>query len=88
MLFLTATKLDVRFDLFTQPIAIPWLRQETAQILNAKYPLILIRIDYAELAKRTPMRPEEDSWSLDSSSFAHDSCLICYALSGDIMEPK
>jgi hypothetical protein len=59
-LFLTATKLDVRFDLFSQPIGIPELRQEMAQILNVKYPQILIRMGYAKPAKHTPRRPVED----------------------------
>jgi hypothetical protein len=59
-LFLTATKQDVRFDLFSQPIAIPELRQEMAEILNAKYPQILIRMDYAEPAKHIPKRPLEE----------------------------
>ena len=59
-LFLAATKLDVRFDLFSQPVAIPELRQEMAQILNAKYPQILIRMGYAEPAKHTPRRPVEE----------------------------
>jgi hypothetical protein len=59
-LFLTATQLDVRFDLFSQPIAIPELRQKMAQILKAKYPQILIRMGYAELGKHTPRRPVEE----------------------------
>ena len=59
-LFLTATKLDVRFDLFSQPIGIPELRQEMAQILKVKYPQILIRMGYAEPAKHTPRRSVED----------------------------
>jgi hypothetical protein len=37
-LFLTATKLGVRFDLFSHPIAIPELRHKMAKILGAKYP--------------------------------------------------
>ena len=59
-LFLTATQLDVRFDLFSQPIAITELRREMAQILKAKYPQILIRMGYAEPAKHTPRRPVEE----------------------------
>jgi hypothetical protein len=59
-LFMMATQLDVRFDLFSQPIAIPELRQEMAQILKAKYPQILIRMGYAEPAKHTPRRPVEE----------------------------
>lgn len=59
-LFLTATKLDVRFDLFSQPIGIPELRQEMAQILKVKYPQILIRMGYADPAKHTPRRPVEE----------------------------
>jgi nitroreductase len=59
-LFLLATKLDVRFDLFSQPIAIPELRQEMAQILKAEYPQILIRMGYAEPARHTPRRPLEE----------------------------
>jgi len=59
-LFLAATKLDVRFDLFSQPIAIPELRQEMAEMLNAKYPQLLIRMGYAEPAKHTPRRPVEE----------------------------
>jgi hypothetical protein len=58
--FLMATQLDVRFDLFSQPTAIPELRQEMAQILKAKYPQILIRMGYAEHAKHTPRRPVEE----------------------------
>jgi nitroreductase len=59
-LFLTATKLDVRFDLFSQPIGIPELRQEMAQILKVKYPQILIRMGYADPARHTPRRPVEE----------------------------
>jgi len=59
-LFLMATRLDVRFDLFSQPIAIAELRQEMAQILNVKYPQILIRMGYAEPAKHTPRRTVEE----------------------------
>jgi hypothetical protein len=60
ILFLTATKLNVMFDLFSQPIGIPELRQEMSQILNAKYPQILIRMGYAEPAKHTPRRTIEE----------------------------
>ena len=60
ILFLTATRLNVMFDLFSQPIGIPELRQEMAQILNVKYPQILIRMGYAEPAKHTPRRPVEE----------------------------
>lgn len=59
-LFLTATNLNVRFDLFSQPIGIQMLRQEMAQILKTKYPQILIRMGYAEPAKHTPRRPVEE----------------------------
>jgi nitroreductase len=59
-MFLTATKLNVRFDLFSQPIAIPELRQELAQILNTKYPQLLIRMGYAQPQKHTPRRPIEE----------------------------
>ena len=59
-LFLAATKLDVRFDLFSQPIAIPELRQEMAEMLNVKYPQLLIRMGYAEPSKHTPRRPVEE----------------------------
>ena len=59
-LFLMATRLDVRFDLFSQPTAIPELRQEMAEILKAKYPQILIRMGYAEPAKHTPRRTVEE----------------------------
>jgi hypothetical protein len=60
ILFLTATRLNVMFDLFSQPIGIPELRQEMAQILNVKYPQILIRMGYAEPAKHTPRRPVDE----------------------------
>ncbi len=60
ILFLTATRLNVMFDLFSQPIGIPDLRQEMAQILNVKYPQILIRMGYAQPAKHTPRRPVEE----------------------------
>jgi nitroreductase len=59
-LFLMATKMDVRFDLFSQPIAIPELRKEMAEILKAKYPQLLIRMGYAEPARHTPRRPVEE----------------------------
>ena len=59
-LFLMATQLDVRFDLFSQPIAISELRQEMSQILKANYPQILIRMGYAPAAKHTPRRPVEE----------------------------
>jgi hypothetical protein len=60
ILFLTATRLNVMFDLFSQPIGIPDLRHEMAQILNVKYPQILIRMGYAQAAKHTPRRPVEE----------------------------
>jgi hypothetical protein len=60
ILFLTATLLDVRFDLFSQPMAIPELRQEMAQILKVKYPQILIRMGYAKPGIHTPRRPVEE----------------------------
>lgn len=56
-LFLTATAVDVRFDLFSQPIAIDELRAEMASILGLPYPQILIRMGYAPPAKHTPRRP-------------------------------
>ena len=59
-LFLTATKLGVRFDLFSQPTAIPQLRDKMAKILETNYPQILIRMGYAEPSKHTPRRPVED----------------------------
>ena len=59
-MFLMATKLDVRFDLFSQPVAIPVLRQEMARTLNVKYPLLLIRMGYAQPSKHTPRRPIEE----------------------------
>lgn len=59
-MFLTATKLNVMFDLFSQPVAIPELRQEMAQMLNTKYPQLLIRMGYAQPQKHTPRRPIEE----------------------------
>jgi hypothetical protein len=59
-LFLTATKMDVRFDLFSQPSAIPELRQDMAQLLGVKYPHLLIRMGYAEPSKHTPRRPVDE----------------------------
>lgn len=58
-LFLTATKLGVRFDLFSQPVAIEKLRQKMAEILDVDYPQILIRMGYAPPAKHTPRRTAE-----------------------------
>ena len=58
-LFLTATKLGVRFDLFSQPVAIAELRERMAGILDVKYPQILIRMGYAPPAKHTPRRTAE-----------------------------
>jgi hypothetical protein len=58
-LFLTATKLGVRFDLFSQPVAIDPLRQKMAKILDVDYPQILIRMGYAPPAKHTPRRTAE-----------------------------
>ncbi len=55
-LFLTATKLGVRFDLFSQPVAIEELRQKMIEILDVDYPQILIRMGYAPPAKHTPRR--------------------------------
>ncbi len=55
-LFLTATKLGVRFDLFSQPVAINGLRQKMTEILDVEYPQILIRMGYAPPAKHTPRR--------------------------------
>jgi len=59
-MFLTATKLDVMFDLFSQPVAIPELRQEMAEMLDIKYPQLLIRMGYAQPQKHTPRRPIEE----------------------------
>ena len=58
-LFLTATKLGVRFDLFSQPVAIEELRQKMIEILDVEYPQILIRMGYAPPAKHTPRRTVE-----------------------------
>ncbi len=58
-LFLTATKLGVRFDLFSQPVAIDQLRRKMAEILDVNYPQILIRMGYAPPAKHTPRRTAE-----------------------------
>jgi hypothetical protein len=55
-LFLKATSLNVMFDLFSQPVAIPDLRQEMSQMLNAKYPQLLIRMGYAQPSRHTPRR--------------------------------
>jgi hypothetical protein len=55
-LFLTATKLGVRFDLFSQPVAINGLRQKMTEILGVEYPQILIRMGYAPPVKHTPRR--------------------------------
>jgi hypothetical protein len=55
-----ATRMEVRFDLFSQPIALPELREEMAKILNAKYPQLLIRMGYADPARHTPRRPVEE----------------------------
>jgi hypothetical protein len=60
LLFLKATEMDVRFDLFSQPTAIPELRAEMAEMLGVKYPQLLIRMGYAEPAKHTPRRPVEE----------------------------
>ena len=60
LLFLKATEMDVRFDLFSQPTAISELRQEMAEILGVKYPQLLIRMGYADPAKHTPRRPVEE----------------------------
>jgi hypothetical protein len=59
-IFLAATKMDIRFDLFSQPVAIPELRKEMAETVNARYPQILIRMGYAKAAKHTPRRPVEE----------------------------
>jgi hypothetical protein len=58
-LFLTATKLGVRFDLFSQPVAIAELRERMTEILCVDYPQILIRMGYAPPAKHTPRRTAE-----------------------------
>jgi len=55
-LFLTATKAGVRFDLFSQPVAIDELRQEMKELLGVDYPQVLIRMGYAPPAKHTPRR--------------------------------
>ena len=60
ILFLKATAMDVRFDLFSQPTAIPELRQEMAELLGVKYPQLLIRMGYAEPARHTPRRLVEE----------------------------
>ncbi len=58
-LFLTATKLGVRFDLFSQPVAIDSLRQKMVEILDVNCPQLLIRMGYAPPAKHTPRRTAE-----------------------------
>jgi hypothetical protein len=60
ILFLKATEMDIRFDLFSQPTAIPELRQEMAEALDVKYPQLLIRMGYADPAKHTPRRTVEE----------------------------
>lgn len=55
-LFLAATAMDVRFDLFSQPIGIDELRREMAGILNVSHPQLLIRMGYAPPARHTPRR--------------------------------
>jgi len=59
-LFLAATEMGVCFDLFSQPMGIPKLREEMSEILKANYPQILIRMGYADPAKHTPRRPVEE----------------------------
>jgi len=59
-LFLMATQMEVRFDLFSQPIALPEMRKEMAQTLGVKYPQLLIRMGYAEAARHTPRRPADE----------------------------
>lgn len=59
-LFLAATKMQIRFDLFSQPVGIPELREEMARIIGARFPQILIRMGYASPARHTPRRPLEE----------------------------
>jgi hypothetical protein len=58
-LFLLATEMDVRFDLFSQPVAIDELRGEMAEFLGVRYPQLLIRMGYAPPTRHTPRRPVE-----------------------------
>jgi hypothetical protein len=89
MLFLIATKPNVRFDLFSHPRAIPELMQEMAQILEGEIPPDPNPHGHAKPVKHTSRRPVEQSWSLDSLSFAKDNCLTCYLpLNREIMGPK
>jgi hypothetical protein len=57
---LKAAASDLRFDLFSQPIGIPELREEMAELLRVKYPQLLMRIGYAKPAKHTPRRLVEN----------------------------
>jgi hypothetical protein len=59
-MFLKAAASDLRFDLFSQPIGIPELREEMAELLRVKYPQLLMRIGYAKPAKHTPRRLVEN----------------------------
>jgi hypothetical protein len=52
--------MEVRLDLFSQPIALPEMRKEMAQTLGVKYPQLLIRMGYAEAARHTPRRPVDE----------------------------
>ncbi len=45
---------------FSQPIAIPELREDMARILKVKYPHCSSRMGYAEPSKHTPRRPLEE----------------------------
>jgi hypothetical protein len=69
--FLMATKLGVRYELFSQPIAIPELRHEMAEMLNVKYPQLLIRMGYAEPSEHTPRRPIEEVLVPQISYYLH-----------------
>jgi len=57
---LKATKYDVRLSFFSQPIAIPELRDEIKRMAGQGYPQILFSLGYAKPVKHTPRRSLKD----------------------------
>ncbi len=57
---LKATKYDIWPSFFSQPIAVPELREELKRMTGQGYPQILFSLGYAKPVKHTPRRALED----------------------------
>lgn len=64
---LKATKYDIWPSFFSQPIAVPELREELKHMTGQGYPQILFSLGYAKPVKHTPRRALEDVLIKDKS---------------------